>query len=195
MRKYRHPIRLLYRAIIDLSLATLPDKNTRVYVFDDIEMFEEETSSAFETLAFYTPSGNTVIDADTFVVNKRALIEKLPEDRRDAEILILSIALHEVRHRMQEHNKVTGYLHPHFMFPKYVAKRIWNAVTNEYPSKSVRRELDAYTLHTLFEIIAKAGRKKGKQDLIYMASEMLTLNPKQLSEFAGITWNTEYSNK
>jgi hypothetical protein len=95
--------------------------------------------------------------------------------------LVISIALHESRHRAQIHGLVPTPLHPNYFLPKPLAKEVWQRARSGHPS-SVKYELDAYTLQYIFHQVTLRGRTRSISELVRLAAYMASLDAKTLTQ-------------
>lgn len=95
--------------------------------------------------------------------------------------LIISIALHESRHRAQVHGLVPTTLHPNYFLPKRLAKEVWQRARSGH-SSSVGYELDAYTLQYMFHQVTLLGRTRSAPELVRLAAYMASLDTTTLTQ-------------
>lgn len=89
--------------------------------------------------------------------------------------LIISIALHESRHRAQIYGKVRHMLHPGYCLPPALQKEVWRRARSGR-STSVAYELDAYTLQYLFHQVVLHGKPRTTSELVRLAACMACLD-------------------
>lgn len=97
------------------------------------------------------------------------------------QALVISIALHESRHRAQVHGLVKQTLHPDYYLPKDIAAGVWKRARVGI-SSAVPYELDAYTLQLMFHQVVRHGRKRSTPELVRLAAHMAALSTQELTQ-------------